>query len=113
MKQQLEQFPELVVSVPFFAHLYREGIETMRAKAILADGSNLRISEVWIDGHLRRYAYYWLDEQDALICGWDNAPHHPEISTHPHHKHLGEQLESSEVHSLANVLQLLKNRITP
>ena len=48
MKQRLEQLPELVVSVPFFEHLYREGIETLRAKAILADGSNLRISEVWI-----------------------------------------------------------------
>jgi len=22
---------------------------------------------------------------------YDNAPHHPEIATHPHHKHIGKQ----------------------
>ena len=25
-----------------------------------------------------------------LIIRWDNAPHHKQIQTYPHHKHLGE-----------------------
>jgi len=49
MKQQLERFPDLIISIPFFEHLIREGIEILHAKAILSDGSNLRLSEVWID----------------------------------------------------------------
>ena len=25
-----------------------------------------------------------------IVFRYDNAPHHPEIATHPHHKHLGQ-----------------------
>lgn len=24
---------------------------------------------------------------DKRVLGWDNAPHHRQVSTHPHHKH--------------------------
>jgi hypothetical protein len=26
---------------------------------------------------------------DQRVFRYDNAPHHPEIATHPHHKHIG------------------------
>lgn len=25
--------------------------------------------------------------KDKRVLGWDNAPHHRQVSTHPHHKH--------------------------
>lgn len=34
------------------------------------------------------YSYTYLSG-DQLIFRYDNAPHHPEIVTHPHHKHIG------------------------
>jgi len=36
----------------------------------------------------------------------DNAPHHPEIVTHPHHKHIGPQdrLAPADQPSLSQVL---------
>lgn len=111
MKQWLEKFPALVVSIPFFEHLVREGIEVLRAKVILSDGSNLHLSEVWIDGQLCRYAYYWLDERNTLIRGWDNAPHHPEIPTRPHHQHIGKNVEPSQVRCLDDVLTLLMSTL--
>jgi hypothetical protein len=40
---------------------------------------------------LEKYAYYWLDAHNGLITGWDNAPHHPHLSTHPDHKHVATQ----------------------
>ncbi|MBI5651084.1 MAG: hypothetical protein HZC40_11675 [Chloroflexi bacterium] len=36
------------------------------------------------------YAYTNL-RNERRVFRYDNAPHHPEISTHPHHKHLGAQ----------------------
>jgi len=92
----------------------------LRVVIKLPDDSVMHCFEyVLSDGSIgiSKYSFHWQDVAGNLICRWDNAPHHPEISTHPHHKHLGKQLESSlessEVHSLANVLELLKNRITP
>jgi hypothetical protein len=34
------------------------------------------------------YAYTYL-RHGQRVFRYDNAPHHPEIVTHPHHKHLG------------------------
>ena len=34
------------------------------------------------------YAYTYL-RQGAHVFRYDNAAHHPEIVTHPHHKHIG------------------------
>lgn len=64
---------------------------SFKLKVILADGSSLRINEQYHNDVLEKYAYYWLDERNELIIGWDNAPHHPHLSTHPHHKHVASQ----------------------
>lgn len=34
------------------------------------------------------YAYTYLRDNQRIFR-YDNAPHHPEIATHPHHKHIG------------------------
>jgi hypothetical protein len=36
-----------------------------------------------------KYAFHWQDAAGQLQKRWDNAAHHPEISTHPHHVHDG------------------------
>lgn len=35
-----------------------------------------------------KYRYHFMDSDNQLIFRYDNAPHHPEISTFPNHKHL-------------------------
>lgn len=56
--------------------------------------------DVWLSHDLRRYAYHW--EQRAkrgLFYRHDNAPDHPEISTHPKHFHNGgeDKIEESYI----------------
>lgn len=36
-----------------------------------------------------KYAFHWQDAESRLRRRWDNAAHHPEITTHPHHVHEG------------------------
>ena len=56
------------------------------------DGSFLDIYEVVSTelGYPVRinYAYTYLRD-DQRVFRYDNAPHHPEVATHPHHKHIG------------------------
>ena len=33
------------------------------------------------------YAYHYQSKTGQLIFRYDNAPHHPGVNTHPHHKH--------------------------
>ncbi|MBX3001299.1 MAG: hypothetical protein KF893_22450 [Caldilineaceae bacterium] len=51
------------------------------------------------------YAYTYLYDGN-LVFRYDNAPHHPEIVTFPHHKHIGPQdrLAPSDQPSLSQVL---------
>jgi hypothetical protein len=37
----------------------------------------------------RRYSFYLQDAQGRCVWRYDNAPHHPELPTFPHHKHVG------------------------
>lgn len=51
------------------------------------------------------YAYTYL-RGDSHIFRYDNAPHHPEIITFPHHKHIGisEQIAPTDQPALGQVL---------
>ena len=51
------------------------------------------------------YAYTYLRES-RRVFRYDNAPHHPEIITYPHHKHIGHQdrLGPTDQPSLSQVL---------
>ena len=67
--------------------------EYLKVVIHLADGSNLRVVEEWEGGALVSYGYYWLTADNRLKIGWDNAPHHAELASFPHHKHVGQQTD--------------------
>lgn len=104
----------------YIAHIARDVLvlrlteETLRLTAALNDGTTLRITERWHNNTLIRYSYYWLDAQNALKTGWDNAPHHAQLDTFPHHKHIGEQstLAPSTETCLEDIIPLLKQEVT-
>ncbi|MFZ5908717.1 MAG: toxin-antitoxin system TumE family protein [Chloroflexota bacterium] len=85
----------------------------IRLRAEFINSDRLYISEAWDDESLIRYAYYWLKQNDELRMGWDNAPHHPKISTHPHHTHIAtqENIQASEETSLEDVLRFIKRKL--
>ena len=51
------------------------------------DDSILYIRE-YVDENERSYSYHWQTKEGKLIIRWDNAPHHKNIPTYPHHKHI-------------------------
>lgn len=81
--------------------------ETLRLILYFKDKSNLRVTEKWSGDQLERYAYYWLERDNTLKVGWDNAPHHTKISTHPHHKHVRQQtnISASSEQTLEQVME--------
>ena len=51
------------------------------------------------------YSYHYQDKEKVLIFRYDNAEHHPEIPSYPHHKHITQSnIEASQEISLAEVL---------
>ena len=58
------------------------------------------------------YAYTYLREGQRAFR-YDNAPHHPEILTYPHHKHIGaeDRLAPADQPSLSQVLAEIASRL--
>ena len=58
----------------------------------MADGSTLQFLELITikeEGITRpKYRFYFMDSADKMIFRYDNAPHHSEVATYPHHKHI-------------------------
>ena len=81
------------------------------------DGSKLDFDETVTFQNQRlvklRYAYHYQNEAGVLMFRYDNAPHYPQISTFPHHKHVGAMVEAATPPDLADVLQEIAKIIYP
>jgi hypothetical protein len=58
-----------------------------------------------------KYRLHWQDAAGRLLKRWDNAAHHPQIPTHPHHVHDGseENIHPSEPFSAEQALAIIVN----
>jgi hypothetical protein len=90
---------------------------TIQGRLRFHDGSQLTFGEVLI---LRkrelvklRYTFHYQDAAGEMIFRYDNAPHHPNLPTHPHHKHVGSTIESAEMPDLSNVLREIEQQLFP
>ena len=107
-------FSEIVHEINILEYFINDYGIYLKANIVFNGGSSLRIiqSEKPI-GNILRYSYYWLNRDNQLILGWDNAPHHKELDSYPHHKHVGSQymVLSSFERCLDDVLNVIKHEL--
>jgi hypothetical protein len=95
---QIERYEEQVLSAT-------RG--NLRLRLRFADQALLDISEaiVCTTETLQWLSYrYHYQEPSGLVLRYDNAPHHPEVVTHPGHKHMGDDVLASSHPTIAQVL---------
>jgi hypothetical protein len=65
----------------------------LRYRLTFRDNSLLEMFELFqvVGGRLQvtKYSFHWQDASGQLRHRWDNAAHHPELSTSPDHVHEG------------------------
>lgn len=89
-----------------------------RFRLKLIDGSLLemfeRISVQRDSVQVLKYSFHWQNADGQLRKRWDNAAHHPEISTHPYHIHAGsdENVLSGELMNAEKVLLCIAEEIS-
>jgi hypothetical protein len=80
-----------------------------KCKISLIDDTDLFVLESLRNGEIN-YSYHWQDHNMKLITRWDNAPHHKEIGTYPHHLHDPDLKPSNKV-NLEELLTLIEKKI--
>jgi hypothetical protein len=89
----------------------------IRVRAVLSNGDTLEAFEFVVASpnavQTQTYRIHWQWADGQLKRRWDNAPHYPNISTFPHHVHVGpsDHVESSEDMNLAKALALVEAEI--
>lgn len=74
------------------------------------DGSRFEGNEIWTSAG-RKYRFHLQDGRGELVWRVDNAPHHPEVRTQPHHLHMaGGRVEGCEAMTLEDALLRLGAR---
>jgi hypothetical protein len=85
-------------------------LETVYIKGhlVIIDSSILEISIFAVQFRntvsIDKYRLHYMDRYGRMLFRYDNAPHHPEIDTHPHHKHTPDRIIPSGMPSLQDIL---------
>lgn len=58
-----------------------------------------------------KYRYHYMDKEKKIIFRYDNAEHHKNIKTYPHHKHLKDSVVESLEQNLFDVLLEIEEMI--
>jgi hypothetical protein len=102
--EQLLNNSKLIVdkAVDFKEFSSEEGMA--RGRLLFLGGYVLTFME-YIQGEERpKYRFNLSDGKGDMIFRYDNAAHHREIQTFPHHKHVGAEVKPSEEIGLAEVV---------
>ena len=79
----------------------------LRLRLRFADQALLEMSEAILctAGTLQWLSYrYHYQEASGFVLRYDNAPHHPEVVTHPDHKHIRDDIVASARPTIEQVL---------
>jgi len=108
----LQEFSDVVVQTRL---LGGTPISPNKLRLVIVDDSFV---DIWltVDGD---YAYHWeRRKQTGEIFRWDNAPHHPQMSTFPDHFHDGDEytviesnLNPTPETALREVLEFVKQQL--
>ena len=106
---KLQEATELIISyfgqaeTEVIKHVARQGEEYFKIRARL-DDVILDVREYWIGSELCLYGYQMLIGGRPILR-YNNVPHHPEVSTFPHHKHVEGHVEELRKPSLRAFLE--------
>ena len=87
------------------------GEETVYLKGhvTIIDSSILEIALFAIESDgtlfLDKYRLHYMNSAGQMLFRYDNSPHHPEIDSHPHHKHTPDKIGPSNIPSINDVLK--------
>ena len=58
-------------------------------------------------------SFHYQRPDGTCVVRYDNAPHHPQVSTFPDHKHMDDRIEAAEPPDLSEVLREIDGILYP
>jgi len=117
VKKQIKKFEHITEDASFEEKSYSNERGYISGEVSFIDMSKLDFAEVK-DMEIKeklKYNYHYMNSSNELIFRYDNAKHHKNIETFPHHKHLPNEITTSTEPDVTKVLSeieeiVLKNK---
>jgi hypothetical protein len=84
----------------------------LSGRLLLVDGSMLEFMEYLKEENRLKYRFHLINKEGDMVFRYDNAPHHRDISSFPHHKHLPGNVSESIEKSIMDVLDEIETLIS-
>ncbi len=106
-------FQEIITNQTISKKVYNDTQGLISGKINFIDESKLSFMELknTKQENKKKYKYHYMDNTKEMIFRYDNAKHHHEIETFPHHKHTPEIIEFSKKVELIDVLSEIQDII--
>lgn len=103
---------QVIVAVSLLHESAVGDVGYFRVRAYFVDGSEAKFMERFRHRAdttvIEKYSFHWQRADGSLIRRWDNAPHHPEITSFPNHIHDGDE-NHVLAHEAVDVFRVLEN----
>jgi len=67
---------------------------------------------IYVDKMIKeKYKYHYMNDKKELIFRYDNAKHHKELKTFPHHKHTQDGVSEAQEPNIEVILNEIENKI--
>jgi hypothetical protein len=125
MKKSIEHYLEIIRQL--VTGLYKVEVEGYQEQVLTRDRVNLRIRLRFVNNSLLEiseairivdsnftwlsYRYHYQRPDGSVIFRYDNTPHHPDVKTHPDHKHIGESVIESQRPDIEKILSEVKEHL--
>lgn len=111
VENALREYPN-ISSYALSKKIYNSRQGSIGGKIVFEDGHSLEFTEVVDTEQVDKvkYRYHYMDASQKLIFRYDNAPHHPQVASFPHHKHTIRSVKASKEPGLQSVLFEISKR---
>jgi hypothetical protein len=106
IERTILDFKAIINSYAIYKKTYSEKQGFIKGEILFKNNSQFRFIEVK-NTELKRklkYRYQFMDKDNRPIFRYDNAYHHRELKTFPHHKHIGDKIQESNEPDLYELL---------
>ena len=106
IERTILDFKAIINSYAIYKKTYSEKQGFIKGEFFFKNNSQFRFIEVKNTDLKRKikYRYQYMDKGNRPIFRYDNAYHHRELKTFPHHKHMGDNILESHEPDLYEIL---------
>ena len=107
---KLEDVKWIVIEQSVSFDFVSEEMGIITGKLVFVDNTILDFMEL-VDEKESEYRFQYMGKNKNLICRWDSAPHHKEISTFPYHLHTKKEIKESKKMDFIDILDIIMEKV--